>query len=79
MSLKKWKVAVGNAAVMWAVIARVMVGHVVDGAAFREVVMDAETPRRHLHHRLGLVEHLLERGEVKLQPGVTMPGVAPHR
>ena len=43
MSLKKWKVAVGNAAVMWAVIARVMVGHVVDGAAFREVVMDAET------------------------------------
>ncbi len=55
------------------------VGHVVYGAASREVEMDAETPRRHLHHRPGLVEYVLERGEVELQPGVTLPGVAPHR
>ena len=51
------------------------VGHVIVGAVHGEVVMDAESFRGHLLHRLGLVEDVLERGKVVLEPGVSLAGV----
>jgi len=52
------------------------IGHVVVGAVHGEVVVDLEPPGCHFPHRLGLVEDILEGGEMVLHPGVALLGIA---